>query len=79
VSEPYVGLYFEQLIHESMRKQSEAIERACENMLVSVLPQGVLVETWFDGWRVSSTTEPPYKPMTISYQIRSGPMPREES
>lgn len=64
------------LAADAMHRQNEAVEEACERMLVSSVPCGVLVETYADGaWTVSLTTEPQYEPMTISYQQRDGKMP----
>ena len=62
-----MGNVIGEIVTAHIAKQNEAIEEACERMLLSPTKSGVLVETFKDGlqWRVSLTTE--YEPMCISY------------
>lgn len=60
------------LIRESLRKQTLAIEEMCERMLVTPGKFGVLVESWPNGsWKVSLS--PDETPMEITYRSRQDP------
>lgn len=45
------------LIKRELQRRHDAIEAACEQMLVDGTDRGVLVETWPFGWAVSLSHE----------------------
>lgn len=62
--------FIEQMTREHMRKYNDAIEAACERMLVSPEPVGVLVEEWPDGaWKVSLSEDE--TPMEVTKRMRA--------
>lgn len=64
-----VDSFMDQVIREHMRAYNAAIEAACEQMLTSPEPLGVLVEEWPDGrWRVSLSADE--TPMEITKRMR---------
>lgn len=51
----------EEYIRENVRRRSEAVEKACERMLVSPVPVGVRVDLWEDGdWSVRLWYDEPF-------------------
>lgn len=61
--------FIDRMVGVTLREYNDAIEAACEAMLTSPEPVGVLVEEWPDGeWRVSLS--PDETPMEITTRKR---------